>query len=96
MLALWCQAGFPPDSYWRQTPRTLALALDGFRAECRRQSDLAIATGWYGESFARTKRLKALKEYLAKPPKRGSAKQKPAEMLAVLKGLPGVRVRKMD
>jgi hypothetical protein len=92
---LWCQAGRSADEYWRQTPRTLVLALDGFRAECRRQSDLATAGAWYGEMFARQKKLKPLKEYLTKPPERGARMQRPEEMLAILKGLPGVKVRKV-
>jgi hypothetical protein len=92
-MVLWCQAGFSPDAYWMQTPRTLALALDGYRAECRRQSDLVIAGAWYGEVFQRAKKLKPLKDYLEKGgPQR---KQGPREMLAILRGMPGATIRKV-
>lgn len=38
---MWCQAGYDPDSFWTQTPRTLEQALLGYRD--RRKAELELA-----------------------------------------------------
>lgn len=88
-MELWGQAGFEPESFWRQTPRTLDAALSGYRA--RRRADLETAT--YHARLAaaldrwpKNKFLPALKELLA-PPKPRDAKQSTDDMLAAFQDM---------
>ena len=75
----------------------MALALKGFDAECQRQTDLAMFTAWQCERLARVKKLKPLKDYLAKPPARGARQSADAMLEAVLSMTAGkAKVRKLS
>lgn len=68
MLTNWTAAGFAPDAFWGQTFATFNAAMLG--AAKRRNDDQSyfIMGAWFGEYFAREKKVKKLTEYLPKPP----------------------------
>lgn len=68
MLTHWTAGGLDPGLFWDQTFATFNAAMLG--AAKRRSDDYAhaIAGAWWGELFAREKKVKPLAEYLPKPP----------------------------
>lgn len=83
---MWCSFGFNPDTFLDQTAATFAASLRG-KAKAREQDaerDLSLA--WHTGAFvgaAYVGKLKRLSEYQGKKP----LKQKPSDMIAVLKML---------
>lgn len=67
MLTHWTAGGLDPGLFWDQTFATFNAAMLG--AAKRRSDDYAhaIAGAWWGELFAREKKVKPLKDYLPKP-----------------------------
>lgn len=81
---MWCQAGYDPDSFWKQTPRTLQQALGGYRR--RREAEIealayqALVSAGLSR-WPKSKRLPSLK-YLLGEGKKGPAKIQSADELA--------------
>lgn len=67
MLTHWTSAGFDPDTFWGQTFGTFNAAMLGAAKHAHDAYSRAIAGAWFGEFFAREKRVKRLDEYLPKP-----------------------------
>lgn len=68
MLTNWTAAGQCPSLFWDQTFATFNAVMLG---SAKRRSDdyaHAIAGAWWGEFFAREKKVKGLQDYLPKPP----------------------------
>jgi hypothetical protein len=86
LFTIWCEEGFPPDSFWHQTPRTFTAALEGKLRSVKREVEREVALAWHTAAFsgaAQAGKLKPLAKYLdTLSPKQA---QTPAEMLAVLK-----------
>lgn len=82
---MWVQAGFPPDTFYIQTPRHYQLAMQGVRKRLEAESEmrltLAYETGAFG-GLAYHGELKKLQHYKAK-----SRPQTPKEMLTMLKAM---------
>lgn len=49
-----------------ETPRSFINAMEGAALAAKRKSDLAIVSAWYGEFFARQKRLEKLTDFLSR------------------------------
>lgn len=83
---MWCEAGYEPDSFWRQTPRTFQIVMKAARSRNEAQADMATVTAYQTAVFnglTKTKRgLGPLKNYL---PKRDKAKADGAQMLGAMK-----------
>lgn len=80
---MWVRAGFPPDSFWIQTPRGFQLAMKGVRQRLKTEAEARTEQAWHTGAFgaaAQAGKLKPLRKYLRK-----SGQQTPAEMLAVLR-----------
>ncbi len=79
MLALWTEAGFDPDSFWRQTPRTFSAVMDGVgkRRDADRERDIDLA--YVIEGFARSKDINRLRSDLRSAPE---PKKLPAHVIA--------------
>lgn len=82
---MWVQAGFPPDTFWHQTPQGFQLAMRGVRkrmeSEAQARTALAYETGAFS-GLGYHGKLKALKHYTGK----GKA-QTPREMATVIQAL---------
>ena len=81
---MWVDAGFSPDSFWQQTPRSFQLAMAGVRKRVEREGEGRIIGAWLTAAYsgaAQAGKLKPLKHYLKKPARR----QTPQEMLAVFR-----------
>lgn len=74
-----------PGAFWRQTPRTFAIIMEGRARAAQHRYEMVLSQAWHTEAFARQKKLKPLEKYLtaAEPQK----SQTPAEMLATLREL---------
>lgn len=83
---MWVDAGFEPDTFWHQSPRSFQLAMEGVRRRAERDAEAGIVMAWQTAAFvgaAQGGKLKPLKHYLGK---RGAKRQAPAEMLAIFHG----------
>lgn len=87
LLVEWCAAGLPPGEFWKQTPRTLALILEGRGKAAERALELAMFTAHQTAGLSRTERIEPLKYYLDKLKPREVRKQTPAEMIATLRAI---------
>lgn len=68
----------------RQTPRSYVAVMEGCAKAIETQKNLVVLGAWHGEAFHRTKRLKALAEYLGiRDQQRGDARS----VLAMFRGL---------
>lgn len=47
------RAGFAPDDFWRETPRSFVNAMEGFALRHKEMLDLAFWQAWHTEAFAR-------------------------------------------
>jgi hypothetical protein len=80
---MWVQAGFPPNDFWQQTPRSFQLAMQGVRKRLENESQEQTRLAWEVGAFsaaAQAGKLKPLRHYLH-PEKKAQA---PREMLAAL------------
>lgn len=59
-------AGIAPDAFWRLTPYQTRIAIQGASERLRGDQRLAISAQWYGELFARQKKLPDLATFFAK------------------------------
>jgi hypothetical protein len=75
-------AGFDPDGFWKQTPKSFVAVMEGAARRQKREFDLAITQAWHAVAFDRTKRLKGLADYLVVKPKYKA--QTPEAMFAAL------------
>lgn len=82
---MWVQAGFSPDSFWQQNPKSFQLTMRGIRKRLEIESEARIAQAWHTGAFTGMTQskggLKPLKNYIRKPIRA----QKPNDMLAALK-----------
>lgn len=85
MLGLWAEAGFDPDGFWRQTPRTLDVILTGYVQRRRIEQEQALSLAWHIEALARAKRLPTLEKLLGRHEARVPVSQSNDEMLAALR-----------
>lgn len=81
----WVEAGFSPDDFWHQTPRSYRLIMQGVRkrleAEGRERTRQAWETGAFSAAAQSKGGLKPLRHYLPTPTKQ----QTPREMLAAMR-----------
>lgn len=88
LLIQWCAEDLPPGDFWRQTPRTLALILEGRGKAAERRIEMAMFAAWQTAMFERTERLQGLSHYLDKlKPQKPRRKQTAEEMIAVLRAI---------
>src|SRR3546814_7248286 len=59
-----CGAGFDPDAFWRQTPRSYQSAMRGAAIRARIDGEKDIALAHTIASFSRAKKLERLDHYL--------------------------------
>src|SRR3546814_76848 len=64
LLELWSEAGFDPDSFWRQTPRTLKAIMAGYSARVKWDHRERMSAAWHGAAFERSKKMPKLTEVL--------------------------------
>src|SRR3546814_4003236 len=64
LLELWSEAGFDPDSFWRQTPRTLKAIMAGYSARVKWAHRERMSAAWHGAAFERSKKMPKLIEVL--------------------------------
>src|SRR3546814_11841006 len=60
LLELWSEAGFDPDSFWRQTPRTLKAIMAGYSARVKWDHRERMSAAWHGAAFERSKKMPKL------------------------------------
>jgi hypothetical protein len=78
-------AGFPPETFGRQTPRSFQAAMAGVGARVQAEAENDIARGWQVGRFVllgQAGKLKSLKHYL---PHKPAAPQRSDDMLAALR-----------
>jgi hypothetical protein len=78
---MWVEAGFQPDAFWPQSPRTFQLSMRGVRKRLFSQAENDLSLAWHVGAFsgaAGAGKLKPLRHYIKKPPR----KMNPKEMLA--------------
>lgn len=81
---MWVDAGFSPDEFWKQTPRSFQLTMKGVRQRLERQAEMTVRNSYDTGAFsglAYHGKLKALTDYLPKKP------QTREEMLATMRAL---------
>jgi hypothetical protein len=82
---MWVQAGFPPDTFWPQTPRNFQLAMKGVRRKLEGEAQARTALAYESGAFAglaQAGKLKRLEHYTRK-----SKAQTPREMAAIIQSL---------
>ena len=79
----WCSAGYDPDSFWRQTPRSYTSAMGGALDRLRRDGERDLALAHTVASFTRAKKLEPLERYLPARPKT----RRGGDMLTALKSI---------
>jgi hypothetical protein len=80
---MWIEAGFAPDAFYIQTPRHFQLAMQGVRARLESEADARLSLAWSTGAFsgaASAGKLKPLRHYIKKPPRKMSAKEMLANM----------------
>jgi hypothetical protein len=83
-LAMWCEAGFQPDSFWQQSPATFQACMDGARKRLISEGEASLSQSWHTGAFtaaAQAGKLKPLARYIKKPPRKMDVR----EMLANMK-----------
>jgi hypothetical protein len=75
------------ESFWWQTPKTLALAFKAHAERRDHQWKLAAWSVWHAEALARTKKLPPLDTFMGV--KKRPKKQTPDEILAALGAIVG-------
>lgn len=68
---LWLGLGKSWKSFWESTPYEAAKIIGAF---LKHEFRNVVMVGWYGEYFARQKRLKGLSHYLEEPKKKSLIK----------------------
>jgi hypothetical protein len=77
-----------PGDFWRQTPRTLALILEGRRKAAEQALELAMFGAWQTARMSSySKKLEPLKHYLDELRPRKMRRQTPEEMIAALRAI---------
>lgn len=82
---MWVQAGFSPETFYRQTPLHFQCAMEAVRKRLEAEHDARSAQAYETGAFtalARVGKLKPYKHYARK-----SGQQDPQEMLSMLKSL---------
>lgn len=93
---MWVDAGFDPDSFWHQTPRTFQVAMRGVRKRMEREAEARYAhaydTAWFF-AHAQAGSLKKFDHYTKKP----EAVTTPTRALAAITSMGGgtMKVRKI-
>lgn len=65
----WTEAGFDPDRFWKQTPKLIRAALDGYTERCLWESKLAHSGAWWAAMLGRMKDPPSLGDLLGEKPK---------------------------
>lgn len=61
----WCEAGFDPDAFWDQTPRTVRSALAGHRDRVSREQRTLLTMAWHNARWSSfTQTLESLADVL--------------------------------
>lgn len=80
---MWCEAGFDPDSFWRQTPLHFQIVMKAVRKRNEARSDTMLETAWLTAAFTGATQskggLKPLRTYQRKA--RPARRMSDAEML---------------
>ena len=77
-LAMWCKAGFQPDSFWQQSPQTFQACMEGVRQRLEFEVENDLSAAWHTAAFngaAQAGKLKPFRSYLKKPPRVMSARE---------------------
>jgi len=86
---MWVEAGYDPDAFWQQTPRSFQLVMRAVRKRFKAEAEERISQAWQTAAFTGATQsksgLKPLNHYLRRPPQ----KMSPREMLANMKMLAG-------
>jgi hypothetical protein len=80
---MWIEAGFSPDAFWHQSPDLFKLAMHGVRKRLTSVAEDRTRQAWESGAFsgaAQAGKLKPLRHYLKKPPRKMSAKEMLANM----------------
>lgn len=67
MLTNWVSAGQPPEQFWEQDIASFNAVMMGAARQAHDAYCRTVAGAWWGEFFAREKRVKRLQDYLPKP-----------------------------
>jgi hypothetical protein len=96
---MWCQAGFDPDRFWRQTPRHFQLVMRGVKKRMRSEADARIRQAHLTATFTAMTQskggLKPVDHFL----RRAARRRSPADLYAAFRamkasGMP-MRIRKV-
>lgn len=85
---MWVDAGFPPDSFWIQTPLHFQMAMRGWRERHKRSTEADLWRAYTHASLnaaASAGKLKAFAHYKRALSPAKAALQTPAEMLDALR-----------
>src|SRR3546814_8495349 len=98
LLELWSEAGFDPDSFWRQTPRTLKAIMAGYSARVKWDHRERMSAAWHGAAFERSKKMPKLTEVLgdAEKPKQRSNDKMLKMLRSIQKQRDGQKIDKGD
>src|SRR3546814_270114 len=97
LLELWSEAGFDPDSFWRQTPRTLEAIMAGYSARVKWDHRERMSAAWHGAAFERSKKMPKLTEVLGdeEKPKQRSNDQMLQMLRSIQKQSGGLKIVKV-
>lgn len=94
---MWVDAGFSPDSFWHQTPRSFQVAMAGVRRRMERDAEARFLLAYDTAALVATAQAGKLKKYEHYARKQEAPAQTPAAMLAALKAVGGgtMKIRKV-
>lgn len=85
LLGVWSgEFGLSPESFWDQTPATLAAILEGRQRAMRHEQEGRAWLAWHTAALWRIKKLPKLRELMPQPEKR-KARQSWEEQLAIVR-----------
>ena len=82
---MWCEAGFSPDTFLKQTAATFAASLRGKAKQIQRETDQDLWHAWQVGAFAGAAFNGKLKSFAEYRRERKNGYQTPQEMLGTLR-----------
>lgn len=73
--------GFDPESFWDQTIRTMAIAINGKLRAARREHNQRAWLAWHTAALQRSKKLPTLRSMLARDKPRAQSWQEQSAMM---------------
>lgn len=64
MWGLWCNYGFPPDQFWRQTPRTFFIIVGGAADRRQYEAEARLQLAWNFAVLNRIEKIPPLADLL--------------------------------